>query len=69
MDVLGQQTEPHAASADNLSPIWWLFIVNQPKNGRLARSVPAYQANVLTGIYLQGYATQDILRAVRLVNF
>lgn len=67
VNVLGQQTETQAAGTYDFTAIRRLFVIDQVKDRRLARAVAAYQPDMLTRIYLQRHAAQNILSAVRLV--
>ena len=67
VNMLGQQTEADAAGPYDVSPIRRLFGIDQAKDGRLARPIPANEPGMLARIYLQRYPAQDILSAVRFV--
>jgi len=69
VNVLSQQTETHSSRTYDLAAIRWLFIVDESKNCRLAGSVSAHQPDMFARVYLKRDATQDILRAIRLINF
>ena len=64
MYVLIEQANAHATSSHHVAAVRGLLAADQTKDRGLAGAVATNKPGVLTGIYLQRSATQDILRAV-----
>ena len=67
VDMLGQQSKTEAAGSYDVTAIGRLLAIDQAKDRRFTRAIPANEPDMLARIYLQRDASQDILRAVRLV--
>jgi hypothetical protein len=63
VNVLRQQAQLQPSGAHDVATVRRLFLRHQLEYGRLARSVTAYQTNMLAGIDLERGATQYILRS------
>jgi hypothetical protein len=68
VNVLVQQTKFHSTRTHNITTIRGFITSDETKDRALAGAVAAYQANVLTRIYLKRRAAQDILNTVRFMN-
>src|SRR5688572_33425512 len=68
MHVLREESQLHSPRTHDIAAIRRLFTTDQPKNCRLASATPAHQTDMLAGIYLEGNAAQNIVRAVRFMN-
>ena len=68
VNVLRKQTQTRPTRTNHLTSVRRFFSVDETKDGCLAGAVASYQSHVFAGIYLQRRATQNILRAVGLVN-
>jgi hypothetical protein len=69
VDMLGQQTEFDSSRSHYIAAISRFFTTCQAEDCRLTRPVASHQPDMLTRIDLQSGATQDVLRAVGLMNF
>jgi hypothetical protein len=67
--VLRQQTQSQAPGLYDISSIGRLLPADHAEDSRFACAVPADQADVLAGVYLQRRATQDVLIGVGFENF
>src|SRR5437667_8315271 len=67
VDVLGEQAQFQVTRAHDFTPIRRGFIIDQPKDRRLAGAVSSDQSDMLARIDLQRCAAQNILRAVGFV--
>jgi hypothetical protein len=67
--MLREQTQLHATGADDIAAICSFLTTNEPKNRRLASAVPPHKSDMLAGIHLEREATQNVVRAIRLMNF
>ena len=67
--MLVQKSETNSLRAHNIALIRCLIATDQTKHSSLARPVSADKADVFARIYLQRCTTQDILLAVRFMNF
>jgi len=65
IDVLLKQTELKVIYFMNLAGIGRLSFGNHPENGRLARTIPANEAYLFSGVYLERDPAQDLVRSVR----
>ena len=68
VNVLVQQTEFHSARTHDVTTIGRFIASDETKDRALTGAVTAYKSDVLTRIYLQRCASQDVLNAVRFVN-
>jgi hypothetical protein len=69
MNVLVQQAQLNATRADHVATIRSVVTSHETENRALAGAVSADEPDVFTGVHLQGGAAQDVLSAVRLMNF
>ena len=64
VNMLGQQSQTHAARANDVAAIGLLFVVVDESKIVVLPEPLCHEAHVLTRIHLQRSATQNILRAV-----
>ena len=69
VDVLVQQAQLDSTRADHVTAIRSLFTSDKTEDRALARTVSTYKSDMFSGVHLQGRASQDVLNAVRLMNF
>lgn len=69
MYVLVQEAELYAARTHDIAAIGSLVGSDETEDRALAGAVSTYKSDVLSGIDLQGRASQHVLSAVGLMNF
>ena len=68
VNVLVQQTEFDSARTHDVTPVRRFIASDETKDRALTGAVAAHKSDVLTRIYLQRCASQDVLNAVRFVD-
>jgi len=69
MHMLVQQTQLQATRTHDLATIRAFIAANETEDRALAGAVSTHKSDVLARVYLQRSAAQNILHAIRLMNF